>query len=78
MLGVGNTVRSSAVRWAGELVDATGLAPFVAECRYVFAAGDDQVGILHFETDTIVYLDELAPMFDAIAATVQLRQTLPA
>ena len=72
-LAVGDAVRSSAIRWAGELSDASGLAPFVAECRYVFAAGVEQVGILHFETDTVVYLEELAPMFDAIAATVQLR-----
>lgn len=72
-LAVGDTVRSSAIRWAGELSDASGLAPFVAECRYVFAAGDEQVGILHFETDTVVYLDDLEPMFDAIASTVQFR-----
>lgn len=72
-LAVGDTVRSFAIRWAGELSDASGMAPFIAEWRYVFAAGDDQVGILHFETDTVVYLDDLEPMFDAIAATIQLR-----
>jgi len=72
-LAVGDTVRSSAMRRADELVDASGLAPFVAECRYVFAAGVEHVGILHFETDTVVYLDDLEPMFDAIAATVRLR-----
>ncbi|MGZ4531125.1 MAG: hypothetical protein ACXVXP_02105 [Mycobacteriaceae bacterium] len=72
-LAVGDTVRSSAVRWAGEFSDASGVAPFIAECRYVFAVGDEQVGILHFETDTVVYLDDLEPMFDAIAGTVQLR-----
>ena len=72
-LAVGNTVRSSAIRWAGELRDASGLAPFVAECRYVFAAGVERVGILHFETDTVVYLEDLEPMFDEIAATVRLR-----
>ena len=72
MIAGHDAVRSTATRWAGELADTAGWAPYVAEFRYVFPTGTGQLGILHFQTDTVVYLDDLASVFDAIADTVQL------
>ena len=71
-LPLGAAVRSSAVRWADELVDADGVAPYAAEVRFTFALDGDRVGILHFETLSLVYLEELERLFDAIAGTARV------
>jgi hypothetical protein len=66
-------VRSSAFRLAAELTDEEGLAPYAAEVRFAVPLGDDRIGILHFETLSLVYLEELEKLFDAIAGTARLR-----
>ena len=71
-LGLGTAVRSSAVRWAEELVDTDGVAPYAAEVRFACPLDDDRIGILHFETMALVYLEELEELFDAIAGTARV------
>jgi hypothetical protein len=69
---LGTAVRSSAVRWADELVDSEGVAPYAAEVRFTFPLDGDRIGILHFETLSLVYLEELEELFDAIAGTARV------
>jgi hypothetical protein len=71
-LPVGPAIRSSAFRWADELVDSDGVAPYAAEVRFTFPLGGDRIGVLHFETVSLVYLEELTELFDAIAGTAWL------
>jgi len=71
-LPAGPAVRSAVVRHATELVDADGVAPFAAEVRYVLPVAEGKVGVLHFETLSLVYLEELTEMFDAVAGTARL------
>ena len=71
-LPLGVAVRSSAIRFAGELLDTDGLAPYALEVRYVLPLGSDRIGVLHFETMSLVYLAELERMFDAIAGTARI------
>jgi hypothetical protein len=71
-LPAGPAVRSAAVRHAAELIDADGLAPFAAEVRYVVPVAEGRVGVLHFETLSLVYLEELTELFDAVAGTARL------
>jgi hypothetical protein len=72
-LPAGSAVRSSAFRFAEELADEEGLAPYAAEVRFAVPLGDgDRIGILHFETLSLVYLEELEELFDAIAETARV------
>lgn len=71
-LPVGAGVRSSAIRFAEELRDDEGFAPYAAEVRFAFPLGGDRIGVLHFETLALVYLEELEHLFDAIAATANV------
>ena len=71
-LPVGPALRSSAVRHATELQDRDGVAPYAAEVRYAFAIDADRLGVLHFETMSLVYLKGLTTMFDAIAGTTRV------
>jgi hypothetical protein len=71
-LPTGTGVRSFAFRHATELTDAEGVAPYAAEVRFAFPVDDDRVGVLHFETLSLVYLEQLTEMFDAIAGTARL------
>lgn len=71
-LPVGAAVRSSAFRHATELVDPDGVAPYSAELRFAFPIDRERVGILHFETLSLVYLEALTEMFDAIAGTARV------
>jgi hypothetical protein len=72
-LPVGSAVRSTAFRLAAELTDEEGLAPYAAEVRFAVPLGDDRIGVLHFETLSLVYLEELEKLFDAIAGTARLQ-----
>lgn len=71
-LPLGTAVRSSALRFADELRDEDGAAPYSFELRFVVPLGADRAGILHFETLSLVYLEELERMFDSIAATARV------
>ena len=71
-LPVGTAVRSSALRFAAELADDEQLAPYVAEVRFALPLPEGRVGVLHFATLSVVYLAELAELFDAIAATARV------
>jgi hypothetical protein len=70
-LSLGTAVRSSAVRFAEELVDHDGLAPYVAEVRFAVPLPGERIGVAHFETLSLVYLEELERLFDAIARTAR-------
>ena len=70
-LPIGDAVRSSAVRLAEELADDQGWAPYAAEVRYAVPLGDDRVAVLHFETMSLVYREELEDVFDAIAGSAR-------
>lgn len=70
-LPLGTAVRSSAIRFAEELVDHDGLAPYVAEVRFAVPLPEGRIGVLHFETLSLVYLEELERLFDAIAGTAR-------
>lgn len=69
-LPIGLAVRSSAVRLAEELADEKGWAPYAAEVRYAVPL-DDRIAVLHFETMSLVYREELEALFDAIAGTAR-------
>ncbi|MGY1831651.1 hypothetical protein ACI8AA_14660 [Geodermatophilus sp. SYSU D01180] len=71
-LPVGRGLRSAAFRHATELIDSEGVAPYAAEVRYVVPLDAERVAVLHFETLSLVYLDELTEMFDAIAGTARV------
>jgi hypothetical protein len=71
-LPIGPAARSSAIRFAEELVDDDGYAPYAAEIRFAFPIDNRLVGVLHFDTLTLVYLEDLEELFDAIAATVRV------
>jgi hypothetical protein len=71
-LPLGAAVRSSAIRFADELVDDDGLAPYVAEVRFAVPLPDERIGVLHFETLSLVYLQELERLFDTIASTARV------
>lgn len=65
----GAAVRSSAFRFAEELMDDDGVAPYAFEVRYAIPLPEHRIGVLHFETMSLVYLEQLERMFDAIAGT---------
>jgi hypothetical protein len=71
-LPTGAAARSAAFRFAEELLDDEGLAPYAGELRYAIALPGNRVGILHFETLSLVYFAELERLFDAIAGTAQV------
>jgi hypothetical protein len=71
-LPLGTTIRSEAFRLAIEALDDDGVAPYVAEVRYAFAIDHTSIGFMHFETQTLVYYDELMTMFDAIVRQARL------
>lgn len=71
-LPLGTAVRSSAIRFAEELLDEQGLAPYAFEVRYAFALDGGRIGVLHFETLSLVYLEQLGNLFDAIAGTAHV------
>jgi hypothetical protein len=70
-LPIGAAVRSSAVRLAEEFADDDGWAPYAAEVRYVLPLRNDRVAVLHFETMSLVYREELEDLFDAIAGSAR-------
>lgn len=71
-LPVGPAVRSSAIRFADELRDQDGLAPYAFELRFVLPLAADRAGILHFETLSLVFLEQLEALFDTIATTTRM------
>lgn len=71
-LPVGSAVRSAAFRWADELRDSDGVAPYAAEVRFTFPLENERIGVLHFETLSLVYLEELTELFDVIAGTARI------
>lgn len=71
-LPIGPAVRSSAIRFADELRDPDGLAPYAFELRFVVPLAPGRAGILHFETLSLVYLEQLEKLFDSIAGTARV------
>ena len=71
-LPVGPAFRSSAFRFDEELLDDVGRAPYAFEVRFVFPLPGHRAGVLHFETTSLSYLDDLESLFDAIAGTATL------
>jgi hypothetical protein len=71
-LPLGPAIRSSAIRFVEELLDADGIAPYALEVRFVVPLSSDRVGVLHFETMSLVFLEELERQFDAIAGTTRI------
>jgi hypothetical protein len=71
-LPLGSAVRSSAFRFAEELLDEAGQAPYAFEVRFAFPLPQRRIGVLHFETLSLVYLEELEGLFDVIAGTIRV------
>ena len=71
-LALGPGVRSSAFRFAPELLDDATIAPYTAEVRFALPLPGEQIGVLHFETLSLVRFDELECLFDMIAGTARV------
>jgi len=67
-LGMG--ARASRYRPGRELTDRTGHWPYVREVRYALPVAEGVAVLLHCETLSVVYAEELDGVFDAIAARV--------
>jgi len=65
-LGMG--ARASRYRPGRELTDRTGHWPYVREVRYALPIAEGVAALLHCETLSVVYAEELDGVFDAIAA----------
>ena len=65
-LGMG--ARASRYRPGRELTDRTGHWPYVREVRYALPIAEGVAVLLHCETLSVVYAEELDGVFDAIAA----------
>lgn len=71
-LSVGRGVRSSAFRFAGDLLDDPTLAPYTAEVRFALPLPGHRIGVLHFETLSLTCFAELECLFDTIAGTARI------
>jgi hypothetical protein len=71
-LSVGRGVRSSAFRFACELLDDETIAPYTAEVRFALSLPGDRIGVLHFETLSLTCFEELESLFDVIAGTARI------
>src|SRR4051794_26516028 len=71
-LSVGRGVRSSAFRFASELLDDTSIAPYTAEVRFALPLPGNRIGVLHFETLSLTCFEELECLFDTIAGTARI------
>jgi hypothetical protein len=69
---VGPAVRSSAYRFADELLDDRDVAPFAAEVRFALRLPGRRIGVLHFETFSLSGFGQLEPLFDTIAGTARV------
>lgn len=70
----GDGARSLTFRRATELTDGAGRWPYILEARYAVPAVPGVAILLHFESLTVLYAEELEGLFDAIAATAAVRQ----
>lgn len=75
-LGAG--VRVSTIHTVAALATGDGSAPVVGQVRYAFPLDGRTALLLHFSTPSVVYLDELTALFDAIAATADRDGASPA
>jgi hypothetical protein len=71
-LAVGRGVRSSAFRFADELLDDHDVVPFAAEIRFALPLPGRRIGVLHFETFSLCCFEELESLFDIIAGTARV------
>ena len=71
-LSVGHGVRSSAFRFAAELLDDLTIAPYTAEVRFALPLPGNRIGVLHFETLSLTFFEELECLFDMIAGTARV------
>jgi hypothetical protein len=71
-LSVGPGVRSSAFRFADELLDDWRVVPFAAEIRFTLPLPGRRIGVLHFETLSLSCFEELETLFDLIAGTARV------
>jgi hypothetical protein len=69
---LGRAARSSAFRFAEELLDDPRIAPFAAEIRFALPLPGRRIGILHFETPSLRCFEELETLFDTIAGTARV------
>lgn len=69
--------RSLTFRRATELTDDAGNWPYVLEVRYAVPGAGGVAILLHFESLTVLYADELEGLFDAIAATAAVTGSAP-
>lgn len=72
ILPLGRAVRSSAVRFAEELLAVPEVAPYVAEVRFALPLPAGRIGVLHFETMELDRLAEMTGLFDEVARTARL------
>lgn len=73
--GGGDGARSLTFRRATEWTDDAGNWPYVLELRYAVPAVAGMAILLHFESLTVLYTEELEGLFDAIAATAAVMET---
>jgi len=71
-LPAGPAVRSTAYRFAEELLTGEWRLPYAGEVRYAIALPGDRIGILHFETPSLHLFPGLAALFDTIARTARV------
>jgi hypothetical protein len=71
-LSPGCAVRSSAVRFAEELLGDEDVVPFTAEIRFALPLPGRRIGVLHFETLSLHGFEELESLFDTIAGTARV------
>ena len=71
-LSVGTAVRSSAFRFADELLADEAVVPFAAEIRFALPLPGRRIGVLHFETLTLRCFEQLEYLFDTIAGTARV------
>lgn len=73
----GEGARSLTFRRATELTDEAGNWPYVLEVRYAVPAVPGVAILVHFESLTVLYADELEGLFDAIAAAAAVTESAP-
>jgi hypothetical protein len=71
-LAPGPALRSSAFRFAPELLGDETVVPFTAEVRFALPLPGGRIGVLHFETLSLTCFEELECLFDMIAGTARV------
>ena len=71
-LSLGRVTRSSAFRFADELLLDEDVLPFAAEVRFALPLPGRRIGVLHFETLSLHGFEELESLFDTIAGTARV------